>query len=65
LHIEPVDRDILLRALALGWKDFEDAVQALSALQCQADYLITRNTADFEHSPVPALSPEAFLAVHG
>jgi len=45
LHIEPVDHLILQQALTLGRRDFEDAVQAVTAAQCQADYLVTRQPA--------------------
>lgn len=62
-RIEAVTHEILLQALSLGWKDFEDAVQAVCAVQCKADYLITRNLADFKNSPVPAISPAGFLAL--
>jgi len=49
------------RALALPMKDIEDAFQAASALAWKADVIITRNLPDYRHSPVPALSPAAFL----
>jgi PIN domain len=49
---------------ALGWPmpDYEDALQAAAAQACGASWVITRNEGDFAASPVPALSPEAFLA---
>ncbi len=47
-----------------GWScgDFEDALQAVSAEACGADWLVTRNVADFSQSRVPALTPKDFLA---
>jgi len=63
LHIEPVDQSILQQALTLGWRDFEDAVQAVAAAQCQADYLVTRNPRDFKQSLVPVITPIEFLAL--
>ncbi len=49
------------RALALGLKDFEDAVTATAALVAGADYLVTRNGRDFKHAPVVARSPAGLL----
>ncbi len=63
LRIEPVDHLVLQQALALGWRDFEDAVQAVTAAQCQADYLVTRNPRDFKQSLVPIITPSEFLAL--
>jgi predicted nucleic acid-binding protein len=60
LRVEPVDHQVLQQALALGWRDFEDAVQAVTAAQCQADYLVTRNPRDFKQSLVPVITPSEF-----
>jgi predicted nucleic acid-binding protein len=65
LQVEPVDVQALQQALALGWGDFEDAVQAVTAVRCQADYLLTRNPRDFKQSPVPVITPSEFLALFG
>jgi hypothetical protein len=48
-------------ALLLPIGDFEDAVIVSAARREKADYIITRNEADFEKSPVPAISPARFL----
>jgi predicted nucleic acid-binding protein len=50
-----------LAALELPMRDFEDALQAAAAMACGAQFIITRNERDFKTSPVPALSPDAFL----
>ncbi len=63
LRVEPVDHQVLQQALALGWRDFEDAVQAVTAAQCQADYLVTRNPRDFRQSLIPVITPSEFLAL--
>lgn len=65
IRVEPVDHQVLQQALALGWRDFEDAVQAVTAAQCQADYLVTRNPRDFKQSLVPVITPSEFLALLG
>ena len=48
-------------ALALGMPDFEDALLACRAKRQRVNYIITRNEKDFNLSPVPAISPKAFL----
>jgi predicted nucleic acid-binding protein len=52
-----VDGAVLKAALALGWKDFEDAVTAAAARQARCDALVTRNRRDFKGSPVRVLAP--------
>lgn len=63
LRVEPVDHAVLQQALALGWCDFEDAVQAVVAAQCRADYLVTRNPRDFRQSLVPVITSSEFLTL--
>ncbi|MEI8323753.1 MAG: PIN domain-containing protein [Betaproteobacteria bacterium] len=53
-----------VQALKLPMTDLEDALQAAAALACGADYIMTRNGRDFVGAPVPALTPEKFLARH-
>ncbi len=53
-----------LAALELPMRDFEDALQVAAAMACGAQFIITRNGRDFKASPVPALSPEAFMRRH-
>jgi predicted nucleic acid-binding protein len=52
-------------ALAGEMSDYEDALIAYRAKRQKADYIITRNEKDFKQSPVPALSPRAFLRESG
>lgn len=61
--VAAVDGDVVRAALALGWPDFEDAVQMAAALSAGADCVVTRDTAGFKAGPVPAVAPEAFLAL--
>jgi len=63
LTVTPLDQDLLVRALSLGWPDPEDAVQAISAQRAKADYLVTRNASDFGSSTVPVVTPSQLLAV--
>ena len=65
VRVVPVDHDMMLKALSLGWKDFEDAVQAVCALQVGADYVVSRNPGDFESFSIPVVSPSDLLALLG
>ena len=44
-----------------GFDDFEDCLQVECARIVNADYIVTRNIADFSASPIPAILPEDFL----
>ena len=52
----------LTHAADLNWKDFEDAVQSVTAERIHADYIITRNVRDFSKSRVMAFTPSELLA---
>lgn len=43
--------------------DYEDAVQSSCAKRMKADYIVTRNTRDFQKSPVTAVLPEEALEI--
>jgi predicted nucleic acid-binding protein len=60
--IAPVCETTITAALALRWKDFEDAVQYMTAKENGADYIITRNKDDYETADIPCLSPADFGA---
>jgi predicted nucleic acid-binding protein len=62
LKIAPVDENTINQALNLDYKDFEDAVQMISALQCNAAYLITRNINDYHPPLLPVIQPVDFLS---
>ena len=48
-------------ALVSDMPDFEDAIVAAVAKREKADYIVTRNSRDFQNSPIPALTPKEFL----
>jgi predicted nucleic acid-binding protein len=50
------------RAIDLGWNDFEDALQYAVGEGLGADYIITRNTADFVSTALPVATPDEFLS---
>jgi predicted nucleic acid-binding protein len=62
IEIAPIDQSTIEQALNLEYRDFEDAVQMISALQCKVDYLITRNEKDYQPALLPVLQPVDFLA---
>jgi predicted nucleic acid-binding protein len=55
-EVSAVMRDNLEDAFASAMPDFEDAVQSSCAKSVKADFIVTRNIADFAHSPVPAVT---------
>lgn len=61
-EVIPNDRNDIERAIELSPKDYEDALQYVSALKGKCDCIITRNKKDFtEISRLPVLTPEDFL----
>jgi predicted nucleic acid-binding protein len=61
IKIAPVEQGTLEQALNLDYGDYEDAVQMISAMQCKADCLITRNVKDYQPALLPVLQPVEFL----
>jgi len=61
LEVAPASGLAARRALALSMRDFEDAMQAVAAEAVGAQVIITRNTADYRRSSVPATTPANFL----
>jgi predicted nucleic acid-binding protein len=62
IKIAPVDQSTIEQALNLDYRDYEDAVQMISAVQCKADCLITHNVKDYQPSLLSVLQPEDFLS---
>jgi len=63
IKVCPVDQDTLEQALNLDYRDYEDAVQMVSALRARVDYVITRNVKDYTPALLPVLAPVDFLAL--
>jgi predicted nucleic acid-binding protein len=61
LDVAPASGLAARRALALPMRDFEDALQAVAAEAVGPQVIVTRNTADFRRSPIPAIMPAEFL----
>ena len=62
LRVAPAGKAEYLRARTLEIADFEDAVVASLAEAGRCRCIVTRNVEDFGKSPVPAVTPEEFLA---
>lgn len=60
----PVDDTIIGDAIALQFKDFEDAIQYACAKQTGCPWLLTRNVADYPGSKKPqAITPKDYLRI--
>ena len=59
--VAPADTDALRFAASLPLPDFEDALQVAAARACGASVIATRNTRDYQRSPIPARTPKALL----
>jgi len=59
LEVIPVDIDVLKKGLRSNHKDFEDAIQILSASSIAGiNFIVTRNTKDFKTSEIAVLTPD-------
>jgi predicted nucleic acid-binding protein len=64
LEVVPLDSSDFQRALSLGLRDYEDAVQAAACLKIGAALIVTRNERDFKGAPVtPRSAAEALTLV--
>jgi len=61
--VAAVDQAVLQRALALGWRDFEDAVSAAAAEAAGCDLIVTRDPKGFPDSSVPAVDADTAMAL--
>ncbi len=64
-EVAGVDRKVIEMACDLGWRDFEDAVQAVAASGAGCNYLVTRNPGDYADAQLAVIQPADFLAVWG
>lgn len=59
LNVVAIDIDIIKKGLRSKHKDFEDAVQIITAYSIEKiDCIVTRNTRDFKDSEIPVLTPD-------
>ena len=57
--VAQVDDNVVRRALALAWPDFEDAVCATAAEASACDALVTRDPDGYPNAPFPVIDPAA------
>lgn len=55
------DKIIELSLTDKSFSDFEDGLQYYSALEYEADMIITRNLKDFKRSKIPVITAQSFL----
>jgi predicted nucleic acid-binding protein len=60
--VAPVDDNVIRRALALAWPDFEDAVCAAAAEASDCDALVTRDPDGYPNATLPVIDPAAALS---
>jgi hypothetical protein len=58
-----IGHETLLKALSLGWGDFEDAVQAICALEVECDYFISRDPRALRMTSLAVVSPGELVAI--
>jgi predicted nucleic acid-binding protein len=61
--VASVDDARIRHALALGWRDFEDALQSVCAEQENCDYLVTRDKVGFKKATTRVVTPGELLAL--
>ena len=63
--VEAIDVEKIIRAIEdKDFTDFEDCLQLQCAIDFNADYIVTRNVADFKSSKIPAITPQDFLNLY-
>jgi predicted nucleic acid-binding protein len=61
--VSEVNQMTLMKALALGWNDFEDAVQICAAAQSNIDFFITRDKFIVSTDLFTIVTPEDFISL--
>ena len=60
--VATTDTESIRYAAELPMTDFEDAMQVAAARACGALRIVTRNTRDYERSPIRAVTPQEALS---
>jgi predicted nucleic acid-binding protein len=58
LSICAVDREVVEQAIALNFRDFEDAVQYVCGVVNHVDAIVTRDASGFVGAEIPVMLPE-------
>ncbi len=59
----PVNSETIDVALESGFKDFEDAIQYLTAVRAKLGVLITRNTKDYKKASICVCTPKEYMSM--
>ena len=62
LNVCSIDGADISYALDEQWQDFEDCLIWRAPKKIKADYIVTRNAADFTRSDIPTLTPGEFFS---
>jgi predicted nucleic acid-binding protein len=62
-RVAPVDEAVIRRAVALDWRDFEDAVCAAAAEAAGCDGIVTHDPSGFSGCSLPVLSADTAVAL--
>lgn len=62
VQIVSLDEKVMDKALAGGFRDFEDALQYYCALQANCSIMLTRNGRDFKEANIAIMTPAEYLA---
>ncbi len=65
MKIAPVNQSTIEGALNLPYRDFEDAVQMIAAVQVRADYVVTCNVRDYQPAPMKVIQLVELVAILG
>ena len=63
LSVAKIDQSTIEQAMSLAYRDFEDAVQMIAAVQCKSDYFVTRNPKDFQPPMLTIIQPSELIAL--
>ena len=63
VRVVDLHENVAREALTCDWKDYEDAVQYMSAIKVKADCIVTRNKKDFQKSSMPVYTIEELLSL--
>ena len=55
--------DVVIKSLDSDWKDYEDSVQSMTALEIIADCIVTRNKKDFSKSLIPVYTIDELISL--
>lgn len=64
VRVADLYEDVARSALTCEWKDYEDAVQYLSAIREGADCIVTRNKKDFNKSSIPVYTIDELIDIY-